>query len=564
MIPVPSPVIPHAVSSGAHSPGPRGRGMAADHLILEAEKSAELVTAFRLLGEAADGGQPRFPVEACRAVERAITCRTYASALLELCHLARAASSYRGRYFELFWAPGPMRAGRLRALFAKARPASWLKIGPASVELIYTDGGFTVTYGRMPVLVALAEFLLTALGFKALDETLAPLALRGVSVADVSRQANALSRAVYNYLKAHLPPLQAQRKLGAVIDFLKERNDGDFDLGHIDDAAVLDFWRGAIDAEQDQDFRTFTSVFLAFARFRDVFEQAAAIGAIEHALPIGSAVQDGEVDPADVATAVEIAQGPSNPLDELQSPPSSRIKFFNAKERECLAFLFQCGRAADALPLSFLRAEVFGRVQSRLSQALRTARSPDAVIAAGAIEDYRARQVRFREMAAHGRTMLLAAAYVMHETGLRQFASAARAAGLDLALDLDSSGLDAPHLHANAFAETVVPFRPLSPERKPTASAPTASAVDAFLADARKAARQVARAGFRPDEIHDADVQAGFVAGCPLVAAVLDRIGGFSARLAGLRVPEGDWAAQFSADSKVFATCFSRIYGAAS
>jgi len=549
--------------------------MAPDYLILEAEKSAELVTAFRLLNEAADGEQRRFSLDACRAVERAITCRNYASALLELCHLSRAASSYRGRYFELFWAPGPMRPARLRELFAKAQRADgWLKVGPAGVELSYHDGSFAIAYGRMPVLVALAEFLLTALGFAALDGLLAPLARRGLTAADVSRQANALSRAVYDYLKAHLPPLQAQRKLGAVIDFLARRHDGDFDIGHIDDDAVLDFWRAAIADADAQDFRTFTSAFLAFARFRDVFEQAAAIGAIEHALPIGSAAQDGEVDPAAVAAAVEVVQADANPLDELQSPPSSRVKFFNAKERGRLDFLFQCGRAADALPLSFLRAEVFGRVQSRLSQALRSGQPVAAVIAAGPDEDYRERQSRLRDVAAHGRTVLLAAAHVMHEAGLQQFVMALRAAGLDRALDLDSPhldtlGPDAPALAERgvaerAFAETVVAFRPLSPTRARRAHQSSAPAVEAFLADARRAARQIARQGFRPDEIRDADVQAGFVAGCPLVAAVLGRVDGFIVRLATSRLPESDWAAQFDADSRVFATCFSQIYGAAS
>src|SRR5277367_1928027 len=93
------------------------------HLILEAEKSSELVTAFRLLREAEDKGQPRFPVDAVRAVERAIACRTYASALLELCHLVRAASPYRDGYVELFWAPGPLRSRRFKELFATCRPS---------------------------------------------------------------------------------------------------------------------------------------------------------------------------------------------------------------------------------------------------------------------------------------------------------------------------------------------------------------------------------------------------------------------------------------------------------
>jgi len=507
--------------------------MGADYYILEAEKSAELITAFRLLADAGEDGERRFAPEVCRAVERVITCRTYASVVLELCHLSRAASAYRGRYFELFWAAGEMRAGRLRALFAECRAAGagWLQVGLSGVELTYPDGTFGISYSRMPVLVALADFLLTALGFAAVDRILAPLGARGVTVARVSEQANALSRAVYDYLKQHLPPLQAQRKLGAVIDFLSARHGGDFDATMVDDASVLDFWRSAVDDPGRQDFRTFASVFLAFARFRQVFEQAATHEAVEHALPIGPAAEDGEVDPAQIAAVVETADTERNPLEELQIPPSARIKFFNAKERDGIGLFFQCGRAADALPLSYLRCEVFGGVQARLSQSLRSglANGAEVLIAAGPEDDYRGHRERLRGMAEHGRNMLLAAAYVMHKAGMRQVADRAQRRHLALVGD---AGEAAP-----------------------------AAAADAFLAEAREAARHVARQGFRPDEIQDEELKTGFLVGCPLVAAVVERLDAFVNRLAKLRLPERDWDAQFDADKLVFSACFRSLYG---
>ena len=507
--------------------------MGADYFILEAEKSAELITAFRLLADAGEDGERRFAPEACRAVERAIACRTYASAVLELCHLSRAASAYRGRYFELFWASGPMRADRLRALFAECRTAGagWLHVGPAGIELTYSDGAFAINYSRMPVLVALAEFLLTALGFAAVDQILAPLGARGVTQARVSHQANALSRAIYEYLKQHLPPLQAQRKLGAVVEFLSARHGGDFDAMMVDDASVLDFWCSAIDDAQRQDFRTFTSAFLAFARFRQVLEQAATLDAVEHALPIGPAVEDGEVDPAQLVAAVEVADQERNPLDELQTPPSSRIKFFNAKERDCIAFLFQCGRAADALPLSFVRCEVFGRVQARISQSLRTglaAAGLEALIAGGPEDDYRGHREHLRGVAGHARHMLSAAAYVMHKSGVRQVVGLAQRRHLAL---------------VGGQREAAVPD------------------ADAFLAEARDAAKHVARQGFRPDESHDEEVKAGFTEGCPLVAAVAERLEGFVDRLEKLKPPAADWDAQFDADKLVFGARFRSIYG---
>lgn len=528
--------------------------MTGPYFILEAEKSSELVTAFRLLAEAEENGQPRFPADARRAVERAIACRTYASMVLELCHLSRAASAYRGRYFELLWAAGPMRAGRLRELFATCRPLSggWLAVGTAGVDLVYPDGRFAIAYSRMPVLVALAEFLVTALGFTAVDESLAPLSARALTAADVSRQANALSRTIYDYLKDHLPPLQAQRKLGAVIEFLTARRGGDFDDSMIDDAAVLAFWQAAIVDAKGQDFRTFTSAFLAFARFRQVLEQAETIGALERAAPIGPTVEDGEIDPADIAAALDVAEAEPNPLEELQGPPSARVKFFNAKERDGLDFLFRCGRAADALPLSFARCEVFGRAQSRISQSLRTDRSAsrlNELISQGPDDDYQDHQQCLREIAAHGRHVLLAAAHVMHASGLHHVAETVRR----LRPDLDVGGL--------ALAEAVVPLPPRSSAA--TGTTPPHRDVDAFLAEARKAARQIARQGFRPDEVHDEDVKAGFLAGCPLVIKIVERLERVLQRLSSLSLPSGDWEAQFDADARLFAACFLKIYGAA-
>ncbi|MBF0128717.1 MAG: hypothetical protein HQL33_01865 [Alphaproteobacteria bacterium] len=523
-----------------------------EHLILEAEKSPELVAAFRLLAEASDGGEPRFSREACRAVARVVSCRTYATALLELCHLVRAASACRGGYVDFFWGmPGPLRASRFKGLFSRCPPSgAILRPHPGEIELVYRDGTFSIAYGRMIFLCAVMEFLVTTIGFADLDDILAPLARPTATKVEISEQANSLSRLVYAYLKDHLPPLQTQRKVAAMIDFLTARNDGDFDPHAIDDRAVLDFWLASVGGAED--FRTFTSVFLAFARLRQVVAQAEVIGAIEQARPIGSSIEDGEVDPGEIETVVEAMEDQVNPFERLAEAPASHIKFFNARERGAMAFLFQCGRAADDLPLSFARCEVFGPAQSLISQSLRSGVPRGdlaATIEASCREDYMAHQRRLADLAAHGWRVLLASVHVLH--------------GRDGAMTETLVRLLRPDLRlAGEMTADVVPFRRKSvPDPSMDKAEEERPNVERFLAEARMAAKGLARQGFRPDEWEDATVVEGFIAGAPLVAEVVIRLEGVQAHLGRLALPTGTWDQQFETDRATFTAGFRRIYG---
>lgn len=508
--------------------------MSVEHFILESGKSSELVAALRLIAEAEDNGQSRFSPDACRSVAKAIVCRTYASALLELCHLSRAASAFRGGYLDFFWGPGPMRASRFRGVFASSPVASapQFKIAGNGIDLVYRDKPFSVVYSRMPFLAALIEFLVTAIGFAGLDDFLSPLSRPALTSAEVSAQANALSRALYDWLKDHLPSVQAQRKLNVLVEFLKGRNNGDFDRDAIDDLAILDFWRGAAIAPDLEDFRTYRSAFLAFARLRQVIDNADSLRALDHAAPIGGAREHGEVDPDEVEAFVDVISEDNNPLDELATAPASRIKFLNAKERELCHFLFECGRLADPLPLSFVRCEVFGPAQSRVTQGLRNGikgKMLTALIAECCPTDYRGYQAALSTLAEHGRTVLLASAHILHNAGIVTVPEDAK----------------------------VVSFRGKSALGPSIAKAEA----DSFLDEAQRAAKGISRQGFRPADLADDEIREGYMVGVPLVAKVTDRISSFLELLARQALPSKDWDAQFGQDKPVFTACFLAIYG---
>ncbi len=504
--------------------------MSEDHYILEAGKSSELIAALRLLAETDDGGQPRFPPEACRAVAKAVVCRNYASALHELCHLVRAASIFRGGYIGFFWAAGPVRSSRFRGVFGTAPPTVLIRVTGDGITLAYRDKPFSVSFGRMPFLTALMEFLITAIGFAPLDDIFTPLTQPATTnAADVSAQANTLSRSLYDWLKEHLPPLQAQRKLGVLVEFLKARGGGNFDREAIDDQAILDFWRDAATAQELDDFRTFTSVFLAFGRLRQVIDNADSLRSLDQAAPIGTSREDGEVDPHEIESFIDAVADDVNPLDALADAPASRIKFLNAKEREACRFLFECGRIADLLPLSFVRSEVFGAAQSRITHGLRIGAKGSLLaqlIDGSCSIDYRGYQGTLAEVKRHGRTVLLALAHIMHTVGI----------------------IERPR---------VIPLRPENAFAPSMAS----TEADAFLEQARRAAKGISRQGFRPTDLDDDEVREGYVVGVPLVAKVTDRIEAFLEKLARHPLPGGDWEAQFGQDRPVFTARFKAIYG---
>ena len=81
-------------------------------------RSPELVAAFHIVAEAAMDGEPKFSRAVGRDLAKVITCRVYAPAILELCHLvaiAEACDGAPGRYETLFWDTGPARNAGFRA-----------------------------------------------------------------------------------------------------------------------------------------------------------------------------------------------------------------------------------------------------------------------------------------------------------------------------------------------------------------------------------------------------------------------------------------------------------------
>ena len=538
--------------------------------LIRAAQSDELRETFRQIAEIDGPYGPKYPRRVLMELAARIVGRAYEPMLLELCHLVRAAllagaecrapvapGRGRGAGFEwLFWGVDEARAGAFRAAFLGADgsgsftvadpPAMHedtgrtvaggaLHVGDEAVTLAYPDGRFEVRYARMADLAAMMELIISTLGYRTLVASLEPLAAPDAGRGAVAEATRDLARRVYEWLGDHLPAAQAQRKFHAMVAYLEQVVGADFTEEDIDDEAVLRFWLREVtpaDGETEAsgastDFRGFRNTFLAFLALVRVLATGAAIARFERRTPIGADFDAGEIDPAaDSATAPEGARE-ENPLARLQVEPAAAVKALNRRELALLQLPVGENEGVRSLPRSYLRAECFGPVQNRLSQALRRkagAAELAAVVAAAPDPGYRAQMAALEQAHAHVRRVAKACLYVLHRMG----------AGGGWNEGARAGGEDAP----GGGTVPALDFR--------------------LLGEARKAFDGLNRAGFERSATSDPRL-------APAYGALAEELPGVSERLGALLRtlgPPDSWAAAEAEDRPVFSRAFVRLYGA--
>ena len=185
------------------------------------------------------------------------------------------------------------------------------------------------------------------------------------------------------------------------------------------------------------------------------------------------------------------------------------------------------------LPRSYLRAECFGPVQNRLSQALRRnagAAELAAVVASAPDPSYRAQIEAIQQADAHVRRVAKACLYVLHRLGRVGGAhdGPRGAVGNSDEGDEDGAGATAP----------VLDFR--------------------LLGEARKAFEGLNRAGFERSAPSDPGRAPAYTALAEELPVVFERLGQV---LRTLGSPDS-WDAAESEDRPVFSRTFARLYGA--
>jgi hypothetical protein len=535
--------------------------VSAEELLIEEGKSGELIAVFQAVQETTINDLPKFSRKTCHELARSIACRSYGTALVELCYMLVAASAcdrIGGRFESFFWDSGAARASAFRAYLQAAEPLpDGIAADGAGVTVVTGDDTFTVTYGRMPFLSAMVEFLMTALGYEVLDEQVRPL-LGGVpSRASITETANAISRQLYDYLKDHLPTAHTQRKTHELLDFLGARGTGSGpDL--VDDPGILEFWLGySAEADERGDFKTYQGVFEAAVQLRRVLQYAFERYQMTGARSIGADREAGEIDPAAIEEAVAAMEEAVEPLQRLAESPLDEIKFLNGREAGLAGDVALGPGVAPALAHSVLRNAVFGKAQNRITNALRHGGLDDGLIDGAPEADYNRQLKSYGDLLGRVETTLLAVFY-----GL---AHGRRAETIDLVLalrpDIDLAGLkdsDEPEweddnvvlLHATSAVDRF--FDGLAETGRKTGP------LGKLMGEARKAFRGNARQGFSEDDLGDDDILDGYVDGASALLALHKELSDFVDGAGRI-----DWPDHFDRDTSIFHQHFRILYGGA-
>lgn len=541
--------------------------VSAEELLIEEGKSDELVRNFNLVREATVDDGPKFSDRTCRELGRAIACRNYGRALHELAHLVVVAAACDRDgigWFGFFWDSGPATASGFRGYVRSCEPLPRGVRADARGVTVTLDGeSYLVTYGRMPFLSALMEFLMNALDYRQLAALLAPLLARPPARAAIGATTNALSRQLYDYLRDNLPSAHHQRKSQILLDFLTRRSpEARIGPEDVDDGAILDFWlaRSTDETEEASDFRTYQSAFGAAVELRRVLRFAIERHRIGSARSIGGDREAGEIDagdfdPDEEAGAVEALVGAMEPLQALAAPPLETIKFLNGRESETAAEIALGPGIAPSLPRSVFRNAVFGRAQSRITNALRHGRLSDSLLSGAQEGDYPGRLDDYRALAERLDRTLLAVLHVL--------AMGRRVEAIELALAI-RPGLPLTHLAevagegSDEAGKVVSITAARAAERffeRAGARSGGGDPLAALMAEARSAFRANARQGFDAAVIEDEDGLDVFADGVAPLLALRREIADFIAA-AGVR----DWHPPFAEDREIFTRHFQVLY----
>lgn len=519
-----------------------------ENLNLEEGKSEALRATFACIAEATalDGG-PRYAEKVCRDLARVIVCRSYGNALLELTHLIAVASAGGRPYEEFFWSVDRAAASAFRGSFAAMEFGPSVEVEGQGIVHIVGATGFRISYGRMPFLAAMLEFLIATIGYEAVDRAAMPLRDGAVDAACISAVTSDLQRRVYAYLKDHLPPAQRLRRERHFLAFVMENAGNKSGADAIDDKAVLDYWRlFAVDGPVDT--KTYRTVYDTARKLILALDAASARHAARHAHAIGADIEAGEVDPGDIEHVVVALSDAEQPIIRLLEACGERVKLVNATEADILAELPTEPGVGRRLAVSVLRNSVYGAAQLKLTNALRKGVSNHDVLAGPDGDYYRQKIVLYAGTAASLERIAMAALWVLHDSG--------RAEAIDLALslapDLDWGVLadrDAESGNTISLAERDAARRFLE-ER----ADPRGDEVQALLADARHAHRRINRVGFKgePDNV---TVETIALVVPDLLALMAD-----SRRFIEAELSQRDWPALEVADRAAFTNVFNRLY----
>ena len=480
--------------------------------VLRVAQSGELRATFRQIAEIEGPDGPKYTRACLSEVAATVAGRTYGSMLLELCHLVRAAtlasaSALRTHGFEwLFWGVTTARRSAYQAAFDAAGlgTSAPVEASQDGVMLAYPNTTFEVRYGRMPVLGAMMEFLVSVLGYRGVVQSVESLGTVSATSRTVADAANDLSRRLYAVLGDHLPPAQEQRRFHAMTAYLEGVAGPDFTEDDIDDAAVLAFWLAKAVSGGEADFRGYRTTWRGFLRLIRVLAGSPSLADVDEPMEMDAGMAERITEP------IGPGHEDANPLDDLGEDPAASVKALTKRQIILLETPIGDPDGVRRLPLSYLRAACFAPLQGRLSQALRRKAGPDelgALVAEANRVEYAEHLALLDDTASQVRLVAQACLHVLRQT--------------DEAAD-----------HGSDTEMTV-------------------------LAEAREAFDAINRAGFDRAALVDPERRPAFVALADILPEIADRL-----RTTRSALEMSPWRTAEAADRRTFRDAFDQLYGA--
>lgn len=343
--------------------------------------------------------------------------------LFELCHLVLIvdAAGFQGPdRMAFFMGSESVTPAQVRDILEQAvdqngwrRPG--IEFSENGVALDYDGDRFVVSFGRMPLLLGMFEFLSALDGFTFFAEfsdTLDELCAGPQTLTTLKKTSNHLSARLRKYRINHIEWARHEDRFERIAAFLDDRAQASSQKGQwcLDDDNLMEFWcyRSTFG-----DFKAYKTVFDAFISLIAVLRSRRLSEAGEQANIIGTDFESGEIDLSS-EDHLDFASGDwVSPLLVFADDPAKRVKFFKGtSERKPLENLMKYGPDTLGLPRAFLRLEAFGPVQSIIVNDLKFKRHNDARIGEHATS-YQDLVKRLADLIGHIEALQLATAYAL-------------------------------------------------------------------------------------------------------------------------------------------------------
>lgn len=320
----------------------------------------------------------RYRVATLQRLERILATRSIDTRTLrlQLCHFVAALSGGDRSWLDVHQVDLPVAGPAHPAVFARhfegnAAANGSIVLASGGIEI---GGAFTLAFARMPILDAFLGFLLTSEIEGEVTALFDRLTAAPIDEGSIKRAAAALGSLVEPYLDRIVRRRDDLKSFRSIVDGLRRvAADPDGPL-QFDDAHLLAFWRIAASGERfSGDWVRFETTASRVVLTAWALRCGAALIALRQEMkPIGGDLEAGEVDVSETDGLASLMEDAGSPLDPFrQGAQLAELKLINKRECERLAFLLDHGRALTSFAKTFLRREVFGPVQNKLSNVKR-------------------------------------------------------------------------------------------------------------------------------------------------------------------------------------------------